>query len=203
MKKFPVIGLILGIILVGFGCSKQSENTASDTTLESPSPVAAESPSSSVSLNKTGKQVDEKIQNNLTEALNSYLQELGVKSETEPTYKTEYIDLNNDGIKDALVLMDTPDWCGSGGCSLFIFQGGENKFEFLSSASLIQNPFTVSETQTNGWRDLVVEVRGGGAKPQTVALKFDGKVYPSNPSLQPPISGENTVEGVKVFPIVE
>lgn len=43
----------------------------------------------------------------------------------------------------------------------------------------------------------------GGAKPQTVALKFDGKVYPSNPSLQPPITGENTVEGVKVFPIVE
>ena len=194
--------IICGILVVSFGCSKQSENTT--TILESPSPVPVqESPSSSISLNKKSKQVDEQTQNNLTEALNSYLQELGAKSDSNPTYKTEYIDLNDDGIKDALVLMDKPDWCGTGGCSLFVFQGEEEQFQFVSSSSLINHPFTVSETKTNGWRDLVVEVSGGGAQPQTVALKFDGKVYPSNPSLQPPITGETTMEGVKVFPVVE
>ena len=188
MNKIKVISLIFCIFLVSIGCSQQSENTASDTTGESPSP---------------GEQVDEKIENNLTAAVNSYLGELGVNLDTQQTYKTEYIDLNNDGIKDALVLMSTPDWCGTGGCSLFVFQGGEEKFEFLSSSSLIHQPFTISENQTNGWRDLVVEVRGGGAKPQTVTLKFDGKVYPSNPSLEPPINSEIIVEGVQVFPIVE
>ena len=203
MYKIKIIGLIFGILLVSIGCSQQPENTASDTTGESPSPEATESPSDNISLNKTGKQVDEKIENNLTVAVNSYLEELGVNLDTEQTYKTEYIDLNNDGIKDALILMNTPDWCGTGGCSLFVFQGGEEKFEFLSSSSLIQQPFTISENQTNGWRNLIVEVRGGGATPQTVVLKFDGEIYPSNPSLEPPITEENTVEGVEVFPIVE
>ena len=203
MNKVKIIGLICGIVFLGLGCSQQSENIASDTTLESPSPVAVESPTNSVTLNKTGKQVDEQTQQNLTDAVNSYLQELGANVETEPTYKTEYIDLNDDGIKDALVLMNTPDWCGTGGCSLFIFQGTENNFEFLSSASLIQQPFTVSKTKNNGWRDLIVDVRGGGATPQTVVLKFDGEIYPSNPSLEPSINDETTVEGVEVFPIVE
>ncbi|MGB3510536.1 MAG: hypothetical protein WBA93_15130 [Microcoleaceae cyanobacterium] len=194
------LSIICGILIVGFGCSQQVENT----TLESPSPSPIqESPPSSISLNKTDKQVDEKTEKSLTEALNSYLQELGVNLETGQTYKTEYIDLNNDGIKDALVLINIPDWCGTGGCSLFVFQGGKEKFQFVSQSSLINQPFTVNETQTNGWRDLVVEVSGGGAKPQTVALKFDGKVYPSNPSLESPITPENSVEGVKVFPIVE
>ncbi|MEM1170174.1 MAG: hypothetical protein AAGJ08_14115 [Cyanobacteria bacterium P01_H01_bin.35] len=192
--------LICGILLVSFGCGQPAENTTSENPQSSP---RQESPSSSISPNQTGKNVDEKTQNNLTEAVNSYFQELGVNVENDETYKTEYIDLNDDGIKDALVLMSTQDWCGTGGCNLFIFQGGENKFEFLSSSSLIHQPFTVSKTQTNGWRDLVVEVRGGGAKPQTVTLKFDGKLYPSNPSLEPPINSEITVEGVQVFPIVE
>lgn len=200
MNKIKVIGLICGILLVSFACGQQGENATSENSQSSP---IQESPSSSISLDKTDKQVDEKTQNNLTEALNSYLQELGANVETEQTYKTEYIDLNDDGIKDALVLMNTPDWCGTGGCSLFIFQGGENKFEFLSSSSLINQPFTVSETKTNGWRNLIVEVRGGGATPQTVTLEFDGKFYPSNPSLEPPITEETTVEGVKVFPIVK
>lgn len=193
------LSIICGILVVGFGCTQQVENTNSEDKL---SPIQ-ESPPSSISLHKTDKQVDEKTEKNLTEALNSYLQELGVNLETGQTYKTEYIDLNNDGIKDALVLMNTPDWCGTGGCSLFVFQGGEEKFQFVSQSSLINQPFTISETQTNGWRDLVVEVSGGGAKAETVALKFDGKVYPSNPSLESPITSENTVEGVKVFSIVE
>ena len=43
--------------------------------------------------------------------------------------------------------------------------------------------------RTNGWRDLSVLVAGGGIIPGYQAvLQFDGRAYPSNPSMQKPLS---------------
>lgn len=47
-------------------------------------------------------------------------------------------------------------------------------------------PIRLLTTTTNGWQDLAVSVSGGGIRPgYEVKLAFDGKKYPSNPTIAP------------------
>ncbi len=114
-------------------------------------------------------------------------------------YQMEIIDLNEDGYDDALVLLTGPMWCGTGGCTLLIFEGLKESARFVSDSSLVRGPITVSTSKTKGWRDLIIRVSGGGAVPGKVALKFDGRKYPLNPSIQPRLDPDTTVEGDEIF----
>lgn len=49
----------------------------------------------------------------------------------------------------------------------------------------------ISETQTVGWRDLIVQTGGGSYPTQTVVLRFNGQAYPPNPTTDAPPAGEN------------
>ncbi len=179
MKAFHTfsitMGLGLGLIVVN-GCTPPPEETTlpPDQTLV---PVSPE-------------------QRALWRSLGAYLADNGDPSSP---FMTEFIDLNLDGTEDALVLMGPPDWCGTGGCTLLVFEGTGNDFQFRSRTTLVQTPFTVSENQTQGWRDLVLEVSGGGATPATVALQFDGQEYPLNPSTLEPLPADSEIAGSEVF----
>jgi putative lipoprotein len=107
------------------------------------------------------------------------------------------VDLNSDGQEDALVHLQSPHWCGS--CIMLVFKGTKSWFQFVSRSLLLRGPLLVSDTKTRGWRDLVVEVSGGGAIPKRVALKFDGKKYPLNPPTQKALPTAKHVKGAKVF----
>jgi hypothetical protein len=118
------------------------------------------------------------------------------------------IDLNNDGLKDGLVLLGGPNWTGSGGSTLLVFeakpkgQGGPDlytPFEFVSRTTLVNPPIVVGEITSNGWKEIYVYVSGGGAQSGWVALRFDGSEYPLNPSIQERLSTDRRLEGVKVF----
>ncbi len=91
-------------------------------------------------------------------------------------------------------------WYGSGGCTMLVFQGGDQSFTVLSSSTLVRPPVTVSNEMTNGRRDLLLTVSGGGMVTKTVALKFDGSRYPANPSMQPALPDGTTAEGTVLFP---
>ncbi|WP_089605065.1 hypothetical protein [Acinetobacter piscicola] len=105
-------------------------------------------------------------------------------------YEVAFDDLNGDGQQDALVLLNGMDWCGSGGCTMLIFKGKPNQaFEFLSKTTLVDSPVYSTTYVSNGWKQLLVYSRKHGQ----VMLKFDGAVYPLNPSLLP-------VEATKLAP---
>jgi hypothetical protein len=136
----------------------------------------------------------------LVSALATHLGDNGIVLDASLPYKSQLIDLNNDNIQDALVLLVSPNWCGSGGCTLLVFQGQtDNQFQFVSQSTLIQDPLLVSDTTTNNWHDLIVSVRGGGAKPAAVALKFDGNAYPLNPSTEDPLPPQTVPQGIEIF----
>jgi hypothetical protein len=136
-------------------------------------------------------------------ALASALQAYATKTKTEvksfESRQAAFVDLNGDGVKDALVLLQGPDWCGTGGCTLLIFQGVGQKFKSISSSTLIRGPLLISDHKTKGWRDLVVEVSGGGMAPKKVAMKFNGHKYPSNPSVLPALPKNINCSGQTVF----
>jgi len=136
----------------------------------------------------------------LNQALLSYLAKTGIDPQCANPHQTARIDLNGDGHPDALVLLQNPMYfCGTGGCTMLVFKGTKSGFQFVSRSTLIRGPVVVSDTKTHGWRDLVVEVSGGGATPKKVALKYTGSKYPLNPSTLPPLPKNQPVKGTKVF----
>ncbi len=97
-------------------------------------------------------------------------------------YDIASTDLNNDGTDDVLALMNGRSaYYGSGGATMFILKGTANGFESLGSIKVVTEPIYARKSVKNGFRDLLVSVRGGGATPGLAALAFDGKTYPASP----------------------
>jgi hypothetical protein len=108
-----------------------------------------------------------------------------------PSYETAYFDLNSDGIKDAFIYVNHRDWCGSGGCTSFVFVGTKQGYIYQSKSMITYKPILVTANKTNGWYDLIVNTGGIG----NVVLAFDGEKYPLNPSTQPKAT-EKQLNGV-------
>ncbi|GAB2641169.1 COG3650 family protein [Vibrio panuliri] len=97
-------------------------------------------------------------------------------------YRWLTYDLNGDGQQELLVQLD---WCGSGGCTLLIFENQQQKWRFNSRITLVNTPLNLGQKSNQGWQDLVLFVRGGGAIPNQHVLRFNNGRYPLNPSVAP------------------
>jgi uncharacterized protein len=95
-------------------------------------------------------------------------------------------DLNGDGKPELVVHVVGPMACGSGGCPTMVFTPAAAGYRLVSTISVSNPPVRVSATSTAGWRNLIVRVRGGGAKAGDVELISDGKGYPANPTVPGP-----------------
>jgi hypothetical protein len=179
------IGLLCFLLVAGCVSSGSgNESTASPSTETG----AATSPTSP------------DLKTALQSELAQFMQAEKVPSDEEQTFLADFVDLNGDSTQDALVVLTGFHWCGTGGCTMLVFQGEDKTFKFVSRSTLVRPPVTVSETKTNGWRDLVLTVSGGGMPAKTVALKFDGKQYPLNPSAQTALPAEAATKGTVLFP---
>lgn len=135
----------------------------------------------------------------LAAALQAYAVKTGTEIKTFEPRRTAFVDLNGDRRPDALVLLEGREWCGTGGCTLLVLKGGKDGFTFVSRSSLIRGPLLVSDKKSHGWRHLVVDVSGGGLPPKKVALKFNGRKYPLNPSVQPALPPNAALTGETVL----
>ena len=121
----------------------------------------------------------------LMNAVHAYVSPLGVPGE-DVQVRTEWTDLTGDGIADALVYLDSPSWCGSGGCTVLVFEAitGEADVEALGAfraaaeISMMHGPVGVATTHHEGWADLIVQNEEGSR----VTLRFDGETYPLSPA---------------------
>lgn len=86
-------------------------------------------------------------------------------------------DLNEDGNNEILVGFTGPYFCGSGGCTQLLL---DNQGNVITTFSVSDYPVIIDTNKTNGWKDLFIY---SGGKNRIV--KFDGKKYPSNPSVLP------------------
>ncbi len=99
--------------------------------------------------------------------------------------QTEWADLNGDGALDALVYLESDTWCGSGGCTVLVFEAITDSLEVAelgafrpaAEISLMHGPVVVADTDTDGWKDLLVQNTDG----TTSRLSFDGETYPTSP----------------------
>lgn len=110
-------------------------------------------------------------------------------------YLYNAVDLNNDNTAEIIVYLVGGFTCGTGGCTTLVFRSSGSRYELISHLTLTSNPILVSHQTTNGWKDLVLYVSGGGAKPSYRRLQFTGKGYPGNPSIVPAFDREATISG--------
>ena len=89
-------------------------------------------------------------------------------------------DLNDDGKKEILVGLTGPYFCGSGGCTQYIL---DNQGAVISRFTVADYPVVIDTEKSSSWKNLFI--RSGG---KNRIVKFDGKKYPSNPSLQPELN---------------
>jgi hypothetical protein len=101
----------------------------------------------------------------------------------EETKKTEYaaafVDLKDDGTKEAIVYLSSDGWCGTGGCTLLILAPEGTSYRVVTKVPAVRLPIRVLDAKSNGWHDIGVVARKSGVEPLYEAiLSFDGKSYP-------------------------
>lgn len=107
-------------------------------------------------------------------------------------YQSATVDLNGDGVDEILVRASSRDYCGSGGCTLFVLSPEGGDFRVVMRATVTNPPVRVLDSVAHGWKDIGVTVSGGGAgRPYEARLRFDGVRYPGNPTVAPaePVTG--------------
>jgi hypothetical protein len=127
-------------------------------------------------------------------ALRQYLSEQHIDA-AGTRYRWLTYDLNHDGSNELLVQLD---WCGSGGCTLLIFENEQKIWQFNSKVILVNTPINLGSERHQKWQDLVLFVSGGGAAPNQHTLKFNGSKYPLNPSLAP-IADYDKISPIQLF----
>lgn len=118
-------------------------------------------------------------------------------------YQYTRIDLNGDGLREALVMFNLPHsyWCGWSGCTMAVFEAGDNHFTMLSQTSRIRGPIVVGQNKTNGWGDIGVRISGTDYADRNVLLKFDGMRYPETPLYEEEIPYDlASLGGSRFFP---
>lgn len=173
MKIHLFLCTLLSGLVVGCSSNAPMENT------EIPSPP----------ISTTNLAGDETMLHALKQAVYLSLQE-------QSLYQYAFYDLNQDGIQDAIVMLKGTNWCGSGGCTVLVYQGmSRDKFQPHSKMTVADVPIVALNSKTQGWSDLSVYSRGSGQ----VILKFNGRSYPANPSLEPKYTGNLQQSGNRVL----
>ena len=101
-------------------------------------------------------------------------------------YSSAFVDLNGDGVQEVIVYVTSPSLCGSGGCVTLILASAGANYKIVTAVTITRAPILVFSNSSNGWRNIGVWVQGGSILPGYEAeLRFNGKTYPSNPSMPP------------------
>lgn len=103
-------------------------------------------------------------------------------------YALSWVDLNGDGQAEAIVYLSGPGVCGTGGCRMYVLERQRSDFLVRARTTVTRGPVYFLEARSHGWRDIAVNVCGGGITTCYQArLRFDGSMYPSNPTTTPPV----------------
>jgi hypothetical protein len=136
----------------------------------------------------------------LKKFLQSYTKIPGLPEDKTTRYFDSLVDLNGDG-KEVIVYLTGPQWCGSGGCTALILAPEGSSYRVVTKVTVAQRPIRVLSTTSNGWHSLGVWVHGGGVQGGHEAiLIFNGKTYPSNPTVPPAQRSTGKAEGKTVIP---
>jgi hypothetical protein len=138
------------------------------------------------------------------DSLKRFLQDYVGSSANDKTtqYFSAFVDLKGDGTHEVIVYLSGDGWCGSGGCTMLVLAPKDFSYKVLTNIPITRPPIRVLATKSNGWHDLAVRVQGGGiARAYEAKLSFNGKTYPTNPSVPPAQRLPKNEAGEVVVPV--
>ena len=101
-------------------------------------------------------------------------------------YTMALVDMNGDGRNEAFVYVSGDGMCGTGGCRLLLYTPHGRTWRKVQSWVVVWPPIRLLRNRSQGWQSFSVFVAGGGIIPgYNAEMRFDGRAYPSNPSMAP------------------
>ena len=97
--------------------------------------------------------------------------------ETQLRFFAAEIDLDDDGAAEFVVHLVGSDWCGTGGCTTFIYHFAGDSLQEVGRIPTSRPPIRVDSRSSHGWRNLLLGVGGGGVPAGTFEHTFDGVSY--------------------------
>lgn len=186
MSKSQIFILISLLILGTVGCQspKSDENEQPEsiqTEMAVPEEVYDPDPTDTIpgnlyAINSSSKETADLVRKTIQGMFKDDLDKNIIDDYSRKFIFFEY-DLNDDGKTEIMVGFTGPYFCGSGGCSQLIL---DHEGNIITRFTVADYPVVIDTVKTNGWKDLIIY---SGRKNRIV--KFDGKSYPSNPSVQP------------------
>lgn len=115
--------------------------------------------------------------------------------QTYPAFKYTFVNLNNDGVDDAIVFLQGNSWCVTEGCVMLVLRGVGTGFRVISKSIATMEDIRVAASHSNGWLDLIVHSNDAER-----LLQFDGVAYPANASTLPVATQEQIDSATLVLP---
>jgi heat shock protein HslJ len=138
---------------------------------------------------------DSSLEAAILEASPDYTREVVRIGDRTARYVHARIDLNGDGRDEVFAYLLGSIFCGSGGCSLLLFQESDGGYALVNNFPISRLPVIVSDGTTGGWRDLIRPESGGGAPASHVRHAFDGTRYVE----QERVPADTEPEGTRVL----
>lgn len=126
-------------------------------------------------INSSSKQTGELVRLALQKKFKSDIDKNLIDSLSRKFIFFEY-DLNGDSRKEIFAGLTGPYFCGSGGCTIILLDNQGNE---ITDFTVSDYPVVIDNNKSNEWKDLFILSNG-----KYHIMKFDGKKYPSNPSVQ-------------------
>lgn len=141
-------------------------------------------------------------EDSLKKFLRDYVGDASSGNNRTTEYFPAFVDLADNGAQDAVVYLTGDGWCGSGGCTTLILAPEGSSFKIVTKITIARLPIRVLTTKSNGWHDISVVARTNGVEPTYEAkLSFNGKTYPSNPTVSPAQRLSGRIAGKTVIPL--
>ncbi len=102
-------------------------------------------------------------------------------------YFAAFVDLKDDGTREAIVYLMNDGWCGSGGCTTLVLAPTNSSYKIVSKITITRPPIRVLVTKSNGWHDIAVQVQGGELRtPSRLSFHLMGRpIHAIRPHLRP------------------
>lgn len=174
MKVFQIF-ILLFLLLTSCGKNQQQSDASNEIqeSKQKENSKAKTEPESNYSPQSTDLQTAANIKNFL---VNAYLKDdLKFLQKNDRRFQFFKVDLNNDGKEEIFVRFMGPFFCGTGGCTFLLL---DKYGEIITRFTVTRAPVFVEKTAVNGWSVLLVKDSGVFKE-----LVFEGKSYPSNPSV--------------------
>ena len=186
MRKFTLAALTLGTTAI------MQLTLGAIASLTEPLPVVRGVKIGKIQYRNSETAKDSKLEQAILRELDGY----------NPSSPDQYLryyynraDLNDDGKREVVVYLVGSYACGTGGCTTLIFTPTRQGYRLLSEHTVVNAPIVVTPQKTAGWKDLVILVSGGGATRQYTRTRFNGRSYPGNPTVQPAVPANTTLQG--------